>query len=180
MIGLEYGRPRGSFQKAANDYDARQHVTRELFDATIAHFEPELSIPILSILNLAGPWICYHSRWRQTLHIYKPKRHVTSSTHPRLKSTKKVAFRNTEPAGTIWDQTSYQTPQPGIFLSSGGGLYELLTTSGIVVGDNMVIDTLPCPVMVSHWASNQFITQMQMAHYLAEFMTAIEKAISRY
>lgn len=56
-IGFEYGRLGGSFKKALNDYDARQHVTRELFDAAIAYFEQELSIPILSMLNLAGHWI---------------------------------------------------------------------------------------------------------------------------
>lgn len=56
-IGFEYGRLGGSSKKALNDYDAWQYVTKELFGAAIASFEQELSIPILSILYLASPWI---------------------------------------------------------------------------------------------------------------------------
>ncbi|MCJ1343623.1 hypothetical protein MMC31_001819 [Peltigera leucophlebia] len=137
-IGFEYGRPGGSFKKALDDYDAREHVTRELFAAAIAHFEQELSIPILSILNLAGPWIVtipdgveFSSLpylLAKTLCHFKYASETEEHIGP--------AFRNTEPAGTVWDQTLYQILQPGIMLSSGRGLNELLTTSGIVVEDN--------------------------------------------
>lgn len=48
---------------------------------------------------------------------------------------KDAACRNTEPAGTVWDEAFYETLQPGIMLSSGGISNELLTTSGIVVED---------------------------------------------
>lgn len=37
-IGYEYGRLGGSFKKALNDYDARQHITRELFDGVNSLF----------------------------------------------------------------------------------------------------------------------------------------------
>lgn len=137
-IGFEYGRLGGSFKKALNDYDARQHVTKELFEAVIAHFEQELSIPILSILNLAGPWsvtIPDGVKFSSLPYLLaKTPCHFKYASD--IEDHRDAAFRNTEPAGTVWDQTLYQTLKPGIMLSSGGGLNELLTTSGIVVEDD--------------------------------------------
>lgn len=121
-----------------NDYDARQHVTTELFDAAIVYFEQEISIPILSVLNLAGPWVVtipdgvkFSSLpylLAKTPHYFK----YASSTEQHKEAT----FRNTEPVGTFWDQTSHETLQPGIMLSSVGALNKLLTTSGIIVKDD--------------------------------------------
>jgi hypothetical protein len=138
-VGFEYGRLGGSPKKALHNYDASDHVTRELFEAAIAYFEHEHSIGILSILNLAGPWVITipdevtisslpYSLGRTPCH-YK----FASA----IEEHKEAAFRNTEPAGTIWDQTTYQIVQPGIMLSSGsgGGANELLTTSGVLVKD---------------------------------------------
>ncbi len=50
-----------------------------------------------------------------------------------IAQVKEAAFRNTKPAGTIWDEAFYKTLPPRIMLSSGGTFNELLTTSGIVV-----------------------------------------------
>lgn len=54
-IGFDYGRLGGQVFKALENYDARQSITKELFDAAILFFEKTLGVQISSILNLAGP-----------------------------------------------------------------------------------------------------------------------------
>ena len=137
-VGFEYGRLGGSFKKALNNYDARQHLTRELFDAVIVYFEQEISIPILSVLNLAGPWVITIPDGVEFSSL--PYLLAKTPCHFKYASGnephEEAAFRNTEPVGTVWDQTLYETLRPGIMLSSGGTLNEVLTTSGIVVEDD--------------------------------------------
>lgn len=160
-VGFEYGRLGGSRKKALHDYDAREHVTEELFSAAIAYFEQELSIPILSILNLAGAWVVVVPDdvqisslppllARTTCHYKYASAAAIAGEHKHKRKEEAPPFRNTEhppcpppgPAGgTVWDQTSYSyraLQQPGIMLSSGreGGENERLSTSGVVVRDD--------------------------------------------
>lgn len=132
-----------------NNYDPRQHVTTELFNATIVYFEQEISIPILLVLNLAGPWVITIPDGVKLLSLpyllAKTPHHFkyVSSTEQHKDAT----FRNTEPVGTFWNQTSHETLQPGIMLSSVGIVNKLLTTSGITVEDDYDYKYL---IMASH------------------------------
>lgn len=180
-IGFEYGRLGGSFKKALSDYDAWQHVTRELFDAAIAYFEQELSIPILSMLNLAGHYIVTIPDGVKSL-LSLPYLLAKTPCHFKYATDtaehKEAAFRNIEPVGKVWDQTSYQTLRPGIMLSSGGIPNELLTTPGIIVEDDyghkyLTIVSYGFPLghgSVYHPNTNG-------THYLAESMTALQTPV---
>ena len=136
--GFEYCRLGGSLKKALNNYDARQHVRIELFHAVILYFEQEISIPILFVRNLARPWVVtiLDDLQFSSLPYLLAKTPCHFKYASNTEQQKEAAFRNTEPARTVRDQTFYEPIQPGILLSSGGLLIELLTTSGIIVDDN--------------------------------------------
>lgn len=109
--GFEYCRLGGSLKKALNNYDARHQVTRELFDAVILYSaQEEISIPILSVLNLAGPWIVtipYGVQFSSLPFLLaKAPCHFKDALD--AEQHKEAAFRNTEPVGTVWDQTLYE------------------------------------------------------------------------
>lgn len=55
-VGFEYGRLGGSFKKAWDNHDARQHLTRDLFDAVIVF----LSKRSLSQYYRSLTWHCWN------------------------------------------------------------------------------------------------------------------------
>lgn len=148
-IGFDYGRLGGRVFRALENYDARQNITEELFDAAIQYFEKTLCVQISSILNLAGPWVITvpDDTSFSDLPYFLARTPCHFKKDSDIAQVKEAAFRNTEPAGTIWDEAFYKTLQPGIMLSSGGIFNELLTTSGIVVEDEFGYKYL---TLVSH------------------------------
>lgn len=78
-IGFNYGRLGGRALRVLENYDARQSITKELFDAAIYYFEKTLCVQILSILNLAGPWVITvpDDTSSQSFHISWHEHHAT-------------------------------------------------------------------------------------------------------
>lgn len=95
------------------------------------YFEQEISIPILSVFKLVGPWVVTIPDGLQfsSLSYLLAKTPCHFKYASDAEKHKEAAYRKTEPVGTVRNQSFYQPIRPGIMLSSGSILNELLTTS---------------------------------------------------
>lgn len=126
----------GNF-KALDNYDTKDGLSEELFQAAFSYYRNEHGIYITSIVNIAYMWLVRvpDKVKLERLPSMLAKRPCGYEFESECERPIEVASKKVEPKGVIRDLSQYRPLRPGVALSCGNSILgqELLTTSGVLV-----------------------------------------------
>lgn len=134
--GFDPGKKGGNF-KALDNYDVKDGLSEDLFQAAISYYRNEHGIYITSIVNIAYMWLV---RVPDKVKLERLPSMLAKSPcgyefESECERPIEAAFRKVEPKSVVRDLSRYQPLRPGVALSCANSLLgkELLTTSGVLV-----------------------------------------------
>lgn len=134
--GFNRGKKGGNF-KALDNYDTKDGLSEELFQAAFSYYRNEHGIYITSIVNIAYMWLVRvpDKVKLERLPSMLAKRPCGYEFESECERPIEVASKKVEPKCVIRDLSQYRPLRPGVALSCGNSILgqELLTTSGVLV-----------------------------------------------